>query len=127
MREDMRETTGGSEAVRDKRIVWMTHETFVTACAMHDEQGCTPAEIARLMGVAEMRVRKLFIKFGRHSTGARSCGGDTRAVFDTVDYKKARFRLEHPMVAECLVPAKEWAKDPDTGIADLIAHYDPCN
>lgn len=123
----MRETTDGCVAVKDKRIVWMTHETFVTACAMHDEQGCTPAEIARLMGVAEMRVRKLFIKFGRHSTGARSCGGDTRAVFDTVDYKKARFRLEHPMVAECLVPAKEWAKNPDTGIADLIARYDPCD
>lgn len=123
----MRETTDGCVAVKDKRIVWMTHETFVTACAMHDEQGCTPAEIARLMGVAEMRVRKLFMKFGRHSTGARSCGGDTLAVFDTVDYKKARFRLEHPMVAECLVPAKEWAKDPDTGIADLIARYDPCN
>ncbi len=123
----MRETTDGCVAVKDKRIVWMTHETFVTACAMHDEQGCTPAEIARLMGVAEMRVRKLFMKFGRHSTGARSCGGDTRAVFDTVDYKKARFRLEHPMVAECLVPAKEWAKNPDTGIADLIARYDPCD
>lgn len=122
----MREIASGGVAAADKRVVWMTKETFETACVMHDEQGCTPAEIARLMRVSEMRVRKLFMKFGRHSTGARSVAGDTRAEYDTEDYKTARFRLEHPMVAACIVTASEWADNPDTGIAALLDRYNPC-